>query len=210
MAADPQLVRLFARGWAMTRGLQPPEPRHGGHYTFVGEPDQEARYIFAALDAAAIGTLSRSICKPWIYLKICEQPEVVRAVLPPHWAIRQPPSWIMTKALAPANAPLPEGYSLRIEDDGEILGASVHYGDEAVARGRIALLGDTALFDQISTDEPHRRKGLGRTRMQALSNAAIDRRAPKGLLSATEMGRWLYQSIGWSVHSPYTSAVITD
>ena len=46
--------------------------------------------------------------------------------------------------------------------------------------------------------------------MQALSNAAIDRRAPKGLLSATEMGRWLYQSIGWSVHSPYTSAVITD
>jgi GNAT superfamily N-acetyltransferase len=208
MAADPQLVTLFARGWAMTRGLPPPEPRHGSHYIFVGKPDQEARYIFAALDAATIGTLSRRIRKPWIYFKICEHPDAVRAVLPPHWAIRQPPSWIMTKMLAPANARLPEGYTLRIGDDGEILRASVHYEDEAVARGRIALLGETALFDQISTDEPHRRKGLGRTLMQVLSNAAIDQRAPKGLLSATEMGRWLYQSIGWSVHSPYTSAVI--
>ena len=195
----------------MTRGLSPPELRHGGHYISVGQPDQEARYIFAALDAATIGMLSQRIRKPWIYLKICERPDVVRAVLPPHWAIREPPTWIMTKQLGPASVHLPGGYTLRIGDDGEVLRASIiHCEGEAVARGRIALLGETALFDQISTDEPHRRKGLGRTLMQVLSNAAIDRRAPKGLLSATEMGRWLYQSIGWTVHSPYTSAVIAD
>lgn len=192
----------------MTRGLPPPEPRQGGHYISVGGPDQEARYVFAALDAPTISMLSQKIRKPWVYLKICEAPDVVRVVLPPRWAIREPPSWIMTKLIAPANAPLPDGYTLRIEDDGEILRASIHHEDEAVARGRIALLGETALFDQISTEGPHRRKGLGRTLMQVLSNAAVDRRAPKGLLSATEMGRWLYQSIGWSVHSPYTSAVI--
>jgi GNAT superfamily N-acetyltransferase len=78
----------------------------------------------------------------------------------------------------------------------------------AVARGRIALLDQTALFDQIAADESHRRKGLGRAVMQALAGAALARGASQGLLSATDMGRSLYEAIGWSVHSPYTSAVI--
>jgi len=38
---------------------------------------------------------------------------------------------------------------------------------------------------------------------------ALDQGARNGLLSATQMGRWLYESIGWAVHSPYTSAVIS-
>jgi hypothetical protein len=41
-----------------------------------------------------------------------------------------------------------------------------------------------------------------------LAREAFEQGAPKGLLSATEMGRWLYETIGWIVHAPYTSAVI--
>jgi GNAT superfamily N-acetyltransferase len=192
----------------MTRVLEPPLPRHGGHYIHVGQPDQKARYIFADLEPTVIGELVGTIAEPWIYLKICEWPEAVSAVLPPQWLIRTPPTWMMTKSLEEADFALPRGYNLRIEKDGAILRSTIDFVGESVARGRIALLERHVLFDQIGTDEAHRRKGLARALMQSLSNAALQHGASHGLLSATEMGRWLYTTIGWDVHSPYTSAVI--
>jgi len=208
MPADPDLIALFAQGWAMTRALAPPVARLGGHFIEVGQPDQRARFVFSCLDADMLTELGRTITEPWVYLKVCESEAAVRAALPPHWQIRQPPTYMMTSALANIDPALPEYYTLAVQRDDAIVNVSVVADGLSVARGRIALLGDTALFDQISTDEGHRRRGLGRAMMRALSNMALARGAPKGLLSATEMGRALYETIGWSVHSPYTSAVI--
>ncbi len=209
MAADPYLIALFARGWALTRNVRAPEPRHGGLYIEVGKPDQKSRYVFPALEPDIIAELAQRIREPWIYLKICESPDKVRTVLPPGWVIREPDGWIMTSAITPAIAQVPQAYRLSIEEAGTAtLQATIRHGNEVAASGRIALLGETVLFDQIITDEAHRRRGLGRSVMQALSNAALDRGAHQGLLSATEMGRALYETIGWSVHAPYTSAVI--
>lgn len=208
MAADPDLIALFVRGWAMTRNVAPPVATMGGYHIHVGQPDQKARYVFATLDPDALATLARSIDEPLIYLKVCEAPEKVRAVLPARWIIREPPTFMMTAQLAAAAPPLPNGYDLDIETYGALSSATVTFRDEVVARAHIALLGDTVLFDQVSTDEAHRRKGLGRALMQGLANTALEHNAPNGLLCATEMGRFLYESLGWTVHAPYTSAVI--
>ena len=209
MAADPALIALFARGWAMTRRLATPQRFHGGLYIEVGEPDQKARYIFPAFEREVIAELVRTIREPWIFLKICDSPDKVRAVLPSGWILRESQTWIMTCAIASAIVQLPRTYTLSIHEKGSsLLQATVHHGDEVVASGRLALLGETVLFDQIVTDQAHRRRGLGRSVMQALSNAALDRGAHRDLLSATEMGHDLYRTLGWSVHAPYTSAVI--
>jgi GNAT superfamily N-acetyltransferase len=208
MAADPELIALFCRGWAMTREVGPPVPKLGGHYIEVGQPDQVARYVFPHLDRAVVDELAGTIREPWIYLKLCEEPEIVRAVLPPRWQLRRDPTFMMTASLIDAPVDLAAGYQLSLIEDGKLLRTTVVANGMAVARGRIALLDQTALFDQIATDESHRRKGLGRAVMQALAGAALARGASQGLLSATDMGRSLYEAIGWSVHSPYTSAVI--
>jgi GNAT superfamily N-acetyltransferase len=208
MAADPDLIALFVRGWAMTRGVAPPVAIPGGYHIHVGQPDQVARYVFPAFDPAALSALAAAIREPFVYLKVCEEPEKVRAVLPAPWIIREPPTFMMTAALTLSSPALAAGYRLTIEDDGPVFRAQIETEGATVARGRIALLGDTVLFDQITTDEAHRRKGLGRALMQGLTNTALERGTPNGLLSATEMGRWLYESLGWTVHAPYTSAVI--
>jgi GNAT superfamily N-acetyltransferase len=208
MAADPDLIAQFAQGWALTRGVAAPKPYQGGHFIQVGQPDQKARYIFPRLDREVVTELAHTIGEPFVFLKICEAEDDVRALLPQHWSIRQPPTYMMTAALAAAGTDLPLGYSLTLDGRGPIIKAAVLAEGLTVARGRVAMLGDTALFDQISTDEAHRRLGLGRALMQSLTNVALDRGAGNGLLSATQMGRWLYESIGWTVHSPYTSAVI--
>ncbi len=208
MAADPELIALFARGWAMTRHVGPPVPRLGGHYIDVGQPDQTARYVFPKLDRTVIAELGRAIRDPWIYLKVCEEPENVRPALPPRWQLRETPTFMMTTPLAEGAVELAAGFVLSLVNDGALLRAAVLMDGIPVAQGRIVLLDNTALFDQIATDERHRRKGLGRALMQTLSNGALARGASRGLLSATEMGRDLYEAIGWTVHSPYTSAVI--
>ncbi len=208
MAADPELIAIFARGWAMTRGVGSPVPRLGGHYIQVGQPDQAARYVFPGLDRTVLAELGQTIRDPWIYLKVCEEPEKVRAALPPQWQFRQAPTFMMTKPIAESAVDLTAGYRLSLVEDGVLLRAAVFADGIPVAQGRIALLDETALFDQIATDERHRRKGLGRALMQALSNRALSHGASRGLLSATEMGRSLYEAIGWTVLSPYTSAVI--
>ena len=194
----------------MTRGVAPPVVADGGHYIAVGQPDQKARYVFPSLEAERLSGLAARISERFVYLKICEPPEAVRAVLPDHWVIRYPATYMMTGRLHAADLIPPPGYRVDLETVGFTRTATVHHGDQQVARGRIVLLEDTALFDQVSTDEAHRRRGLGRLLMQALANDARDQSARHGLLCATQMGRPLYESLGWTVHAPYTSAVIAD
>jgi GNAT superfamily N-acetyltransferase len=54
--------------------------------------------------------------------------------------------------------------------------------------------------------ESHRRKGLGRHIMTALSNISLDLGARQGVLVATEAGAALYKALGWSMVSPVTAA----
>lgn len=77
---------------------------------------------------------------------------------------------------------------------------------EVAASGQVAIDGAFATFDQIVTAENHRRKGLGRHIMTALSNISLDLGAKQGVLVATEAGAALYKALGWSMVSPVTAA----
>jgi GNAT superfamily N-acetyltransferase len=199
---------LWIKGWAITRGVAPPVPYGSGHYLEVGLPDQRARYLFATLDAAEIGALVRSIAEPWIYLKVCAAEVEVEPLLPSQWQIRTPPTYMMAADLRATHAPFPEGFRLSFAQENGVLTASVHCAEKLAARGRLVTVEDAAIFDQIRTEEMYQRRGLGRALVTALQNEALERGVRTGVLAATQMGRALYQTIGWSVHSPYTSAVI--
>ncbi len=210
MAADPDLIALWIKAWAITRGVAPPVPYKNGHYLEVGLPDQRARYVFATLDAAAISALSRTIREPLVFLKVCAPEEEVRSLLPARWEIRTPPTYMMTADLVASPALLPAGYRLSFTQEDGVLTASIQDGDALAARGRLVTIDGIAVFDQIRTQEAHQGRGLGRAAMASLTEIALDRGARSAVLSATEEGRALYETIGWTVHAPYTSAVIPE
>lgn len=79
---------------------------------------------------------------------------------------------------------------------------------DIVAGGRIALVEDIAVFDQIWTHEDHRRQGLGGAIMRSLEDAAANRGAVRGMLVATDAGCALYLTLGWQIHAPYTTAIV--
>ena len=76
-----------------------------------------------------------------------------------------------------------------------------------MASGDAAEFAGVFVYDRIRTEEPFRRRGLGRALIAALGR---ERRSPESreILVATEQGRALYLTLGWRDYAPYTTGVI--
>jgi GNAT superfamily N-acetyltransferase len=207
--ADPRVVKAWITGWALARETAPPVPDSGGFSVDVGWPRQRVRYVFPALDEG-MRRIAERVSEPWILLKVCAPPDAVRACLPPRWMIERL-GYMMTRdaSAPPHRAPRVDGYTLELDATGPVSIATVldARGDVA-AGGRLAQVGEFAIYDRIHTHADHRRRGLGRAVMTALEAAARSHGAVRGVLVATAEGRALYEALGWRLHSLYTTAVI--
>jgi GNAT superfamily N-acetyltransferase len=204
---DRDLLHRWVQGWALSRGLPPPEPAYDGWRVHVGLPDQAARYVFAeagpGLQAAA-----RDIDQPHIPLKACATPEQVAGCLSEGWRLQSVSTFMSAALPAPFEPRVDPPYQLTTRGEVAVWCAEVRLpGMGVAASGRMTLVDDAAVFDRIETHLEHRRRGLGRAVMQALAGQAVAAGAGQGLLVATPDGQALYEILGWRVLSPYVTAV---
>lgn len=205
---DLALVERWLTGWSLSRGVPLPLPFGGGLVVEAGMPAQLRRYVFVdagqALQACADG-----IRDPYIFLKAAVEPQVLRAALPARWNIETPGYLMLGPSRPMGDVPLPAGYQVSFETQhGAHVVRVIHDGQEQAASGRIVIHGRCAIFDQIETAESHRRRGLGSVVMRALDAIAAQAEVNERLLVATEDGRALYERLGWSVISPWSTAVL--
>lgn len=207
MSFDPDLLSLWTRGWALTRGAAAPEWDAGSWRIEVGRPDQLRRYLFgqAGPEVAARGA---AIDQPHIFIKVCDTADRVRALLPEPWFVRQT-GFVMRLDQVMPDRPLPEGYRLETRRDGAVLHVALFdAAGELAARGRCVPVERALVFDRIAVEPDHRRRGLGGAVMVALQAALADADAMAGLLVATDAGAALYQTLGWRIVSDYITADI--
>lgn len=209
LTADPALIARWTVAWAISRGVGPPVPSGGALYIHVGSEEQVGRYIFASLDRDAIRALAAQIDRPRLYLKVCAAADAVVPLLPAGWEIA-PPGYMMTAPVATMldrSPAIAASYDLIVTHDGPVTFAHIRdaAGDEA-ARGRIVAMGDLVVFDRIRTADAHRRRGLASAVMRALAVEAHGQGIADAVLCATPAGRGLYEGLGWSLHSDYTTA----
>ncbi len=210
MSADSDLLALWTRGWALTRGVEPPLWDDGGWRIEVGAEDQLRRYVFAGA-GEALARRARAITEPHVFLKVCADEAVVRPLLPPRWTLR-PPGFLMTLEGAMTGGPAPDdGYRVEIGPDvrpgGPVVFCTVRDASGAEAgRGRAVIVDDRVVYDRILVEPEHQRRGLGGRIMRALEAATGS--LGKGALVATADGQALYRTLGWRTRSPYTTAVI--
>jgi len=206
LRADRNVVGSWVSGWALSRGVAPPMPAYGGFRIDVGLPDQKARYVFPEA-SAGVEEASRAILEPYVFIKVCSRPEDVQPLLAAGWVIKPLSFMMTTEDLTEFDARLPSGYQLQCETVAHGYVATIlSISGGLAASGRVFIAGTTAVFDQIETHPDHRRRGLGRVIMRKLGAAARDG-ATRGSLVATPDGRRLYSSMGWRLHSLYTTAV---
>ena len=206
-----QATLELLRGWlaarSIARDLPQPVSEHGGLRVETGLPNEIRRFVFAE-PHSAISELAQTIFAPNIFIKLCGTGEQLLALVPPRWWL-QDPSYLMTyDGPCGARRALGAAYRLEMTNERNVTSVRILDNDGALAAsGYAAEYGGAFVYDRIVTEEAHRRQGLGRAVMAALGSARRSS-ASQQVLVATEDGRALYSSLGWTVHTPYATVVI--
>ncbi|NUO99261.1 MAG: GNAT family N-acetyltransferase [Nonomuraea sp.] len=176
----------------------------------VGLPGHVARHIVAAPTPELLARLTTTLTTPGTWLKLCAPADAVAHSLPPRWSVQEQEFMMTTTGLPRALPQAPPGYTLAITTRAGVTAARLlTAAGEVAARGQFALAGAAAVVDQVETAADHRRRGLGTIVMRALAAAATSRGAQTGILVATAEGQALYETLGWTLHTPVTAAVLT-
>lgn len=203
------IIEKWFNGWALSRELPLPVKYKSGFKTEVGYEKQKRRYVFPEPNDDFI-RLAESIDEPWVFLKVCASADSIKDLAPSKWTV-QPQSYMMScfHLMRPLDISLPDGYRLVFAHYNSTYVVSIvtQHG-ELASTGRVVLVDDLAIYDRISTESDHRRKGLGSFLMKELEKIALSKGVFLNFLVATEEGRGLYESLGWGVYSLYTSLVI--
>jgi GNAT superfamily N-acetyltransferase len=204
---DANLLAAWLSARSIARGLPLPEPEHGGLRVDTGLPDEYRRYVFAG-PSPSIQALAESIHAPHIFIKMCGPANQLLAQVPHRWQL-QPGAYVMTQEGYRSPVPsLPHGYRLQVVTEYPTTIARVFTEDDTlVASGHAVEYEGVFIFDRIATEPAHQHQGLGAAVMAALGGTQQSKAAQR-VLVATEAGRSLYSTLGWSVLSHYSTVTI--
>jgi hypothetical protein len=205
--ADEELLAGWLHARSIARGLPQPVPDHGGLRVDTGLPSEQRRYVFAG-PVPQITELAQSITAPHVFIKMCGPGERLLSLVPPRWQL-QPGAYLMTIGGWHSPTPsLPPGYRLQVLTEFPITTARIFTEDDTpVASGHAVEYDSVFVFDRIAVEPAHQHQGLGAALMAALGGAQQSKAAQR-VLVATEAGRALYSTLGWTVRSLYSTVTI--
>lgn len=209
MRLNLDLIEHWLTGRSLARGLPLPLHSDGGLCVEVGAVGELRRHVF--LDAGpALRACAAQIQSQLIFLKAAVEPDVMRAALSNRWKIEKLGYFMHGPIATSSNALLPSCYRISVEaEHGGYVMRVFHTSGELAASGRLAVHVSCAVFDQIVTEAAHRRLGLSTVVMLHLGAVAEQAGATSGLLVATQVGRPLYERLGWKVLAPWSTAMLS-
>jgi GNAT superfamily N-acetyltransferase len=203
----PELIMSWLSARSVARNLPAPIPDRGGFRVETNSEKEVRRWVFPQLDAG-IRQVGIEAALPRHFIKLCGTDADLRSHLPANWTILPISYFMMAGAVDYPTRPLAAGYTLRRFRQDRTIAVLVNAPNGSLAAsGYAAEAAGAFIYDRIETAPEHRRRGLGNAVMNALSTERSSRDVPQ-LLVATENGRELYTTLGWSVLSPYATAAI--
>ncbi|MFI7701939.1 GNAT family N-acetyltransferase [Nonomuraea sp. NPDC049480] len=202
-------VRAWVDGWVISRNTSKPVREPWGLRVDVGLPGHVSRHVVAVPTPGILRHLTATLTTPGTWLKLCAPAYAVAPLLPAPWTVKDR-EFMMTAPLARTAPPeAPPGYTLAVTTRAGVTAARLlTAAGEVAARGQFALAGSAAVIDQVETAADHRRRGLGTVIMRTLSARAASLGARTGILVATAEGQALYETLGWTLHTPMTAALL--
>jgi ribosomal protein S18 acetylase RimI-like enzyme len=205
------IIEKWLKGWSLSRELPLPFKYESGFRVDVGYEKQKIRYVFSELNEDFF-RLANQVDEPWIFLKVCKPFDEFKNKISEKWKV-QPEGYMMTcfHSMKISDAELKNGYKIQYENYNSTFVVKIlTNNDEIASIGRVVLVNDLAIYDRISTDEKHRKKGLASFLMTELEKIALSKGITNNFLVATKEGRRLYEALGWELYSVFTSIVISN
>ncbi|MYT29876.1 MULTISPECIES: GNAT family N-acetyltransferase [unclassified Streptomyces] len=205
----PDLVRMWAAGWVVSRRRPRAVEHPWGLYIDVGLPDQVGRHVLPDPDESAVHAAAASVTVPYTWLKAPVETETVEPWLPAGWvADKEEAGHLMAADLRATHPVPPEGYRAIVETTDGVTHVEVQDAHGGLAaKGQMAVIGPATVVDRVQTEEAHQRRGLGGFVMRTLADRAVAEGATLGILGATDAGRALYESLGWQRHAGLAACV---
>ncbi|HWL50066.1 MAG TPA: GNAT family N-acetyltransferase [Acidimicrobiia bacterium] len=197
--SDRELVMRWVRAWAHVRELRV-EDVDGWPLVHVRGPSRDTEIVCVDPGRAAFEQLARHAAHdPREMLTVFGRDLAIyhASPLPSGLRVDRDDEVFMTTTLTPSPTLLPNGFTARWDVHGPIATYALDDGARIAAEGTAGVLGSDAVFDAVETSPGHRRRGLGRHVMGALTAWAVDQGATGGLLAASVDGAGLYTSLGW-------------
>jgi len=201
-------IEKWLKAWSLSRELPFPVQYKSGFMVEVGYEKQRKRYVFPECNADFI-ELAEAINEPWVFLKVCTSFDEFKNEIPQRWAL-QPQGYMMycTSPMKFNDRNLPDDYRFAYNQYDSTIVVYIMRNNKVASSGRIVFVDGLAVYDRISTEKDHRRKGLASLLMKELEKIALSEGFSANFLVATEEGKNLYESLGWKLYSFYTSIVI--
>lgn len=197
--SDRDLVMRWVHAWAHVRGLRV-EQVDGWPLVHVRGPSRDTEIMCVDPGRATFEQLAQHTAhdsRAMLTVFGRDLAEYHAPPLPPGLRVDRDDELFMTTTLAPSSLHLPDGFAARWLVDGPSAKYALDDGARIAAEGTAGVLGNDAVFDAVETSPGHRRRGLGRHVMSALTTWATDQGATTGLLAASADGAGLYTALGW-------------
>lgn len=112
------------------------------------------------------------------------------------------------QVVSPIHTPMPAWHDRPVGADAVIQVSLTGADGKPAAGGLMGVHGTDAIAHHITTEEDHRRRGLGSVVMSLLSREALKLGAETGLLVAVPLGQFLYQRLGWSDEATFVTGAL--
>lgn len=205
----PDLITSWVHGWAVSRAAPAPVAVPHGWRINVGAPNHRRRYVLHTPDGQSLSQLGERQNAPGTWIKVAADPTYLRAALPPEWAMADT-GYLMTTTLTDGADMPPAPYTTRTTITDIVVTTILDATGTSVASGRLAPAGVIGVVDQVETAPAHRRRGLGRIVMRRLGHHAVQLGMHTGVLVATDDGRKLYSTLGWTARTPIAAACVPE
>lgn len=204
------MIKKWVTAWSLSRQLPFPLQYQSGFMVNVGYDKQKRRYVFPECNDDFF-ELADAINEPWVFLKVCASFDGFKNKIPDRWIV-QPQGYMMycNSPMKFTHKNLPGEYKFEYHQYDSTFVVHIMKNNEVASSGRIVFVDGLAVYDRISTEKKHRRKGLASLLMIELQKIALSEGFSMNFLVATEEGKKLYESLGWKLYSVYTSIVIEE
>ena len=199
--SDRDLVMRWVRAWAHVRGLRV-EQVDGWPLVHVRGASRDTEMVCVDPGRAAFERLAQHTAhdpRGMFTIFGRDLAAYVEPPLPSGLRVTRDDELFMTTTLTTSRTSGPDGLVARWTFDESRATYSLDDGSSVAAEGTAGVLGTDAVFDMVETSPRHRRRGLGRHVMSALTAWTVDQGAATGLLAATADGAQLYTALGWDI-----------